>query len=66
MEYEVKWVGYNSSENTWEEVKNLQNCPDLVKEYEKKAKTHARALKSASTIKKDPLVMLNVPQKNKK
>ncbi|CAG5094837.1 Oidioi.mRNA.OKI2018_I69.XSR.g13904.t1.cds [Oikopleura dioica] len=36
VEYEVKWVGYNSSENTWEEVKNLQNCPDLVKEYEKK------------------------------
>ena len=35
VEYLIKWQGYDSSENSWESVKNL-NCPDLVKEFEGK------------------------------
>jgi hypothetical protein len=28
--YLVKWKGYNTLENTWEPVKNLTNCQQLV------------------------------------
>ena len=35
IQYFLKWVGYSSSENTWEFEESL-NCPDLVKEYWKK------------------------------
>ena len=33
-EYEVKWKGYSSLENTWEPKKNLKNLFNLIKEYE--------------------------------
>jgi hypothetical protein len=28
--YLMKWKGYDTSENTWEPVKNLMNCWQLV------------------------------------
>ena len=36
-EYEVKWEGYASSENTWEPVAHLEGCMSFVKAYEKGA-----------------------------
>ncbi|KAK8893331.1 Chromobox protein 1 [Tritrichomonas musculus] len=33
LQYYLKWVGYESSENTWEYEDNLDNCPLLIKEY---------------------------------
>ena len=30
-EYRVHWLGYN--ESTWENVKNLTNCPEVLKEF---------------------------------
>jgi len=32
-QYLVKWLGYPSSENTWEPTKNLRNYQDKLKEY---------------------------------
>uniref|UniRef100_A0A1A9VGB9 Chromo domain-containing protein n=1 Tax=Glossina austeni TaxID=7395 RepID=A0A1A9VGB9_GLOAU len=36
LQYLLKWAGYDSSENTWEPVENL-NCPDLVANFEETA-----------------------------
>ena len=36
-EYEVKWEGYASSENTWEPVAHLEGCMSFVKAFEKGA-----------------------------
>ncbi|KAL7318864.1 Chromobox protein 5 [Mucor circinelloides] len=33
--FEIKWKGYDSSENTFEPERNL-NCPELLKEFLKK------------------------------
>lgn len=32
-EYLIKWKGYPNSENTWEPIKNLKNCSDLLKDF---------------------------------
>ncbi|KAJ2902444.1 hypothetical protein MKZ38_000573 [Zalerion maritima] len=37
--YEVKWKGYNSSENTWEPKENLTGCIDLIRAFDMKHKT---------------------------
>lgn len=33
--YLVKWKGYAAKENTWEPKKNLGNCHNLIREFEK-------------------------------
>lgn len=35
-EYLVAWKGYDSFENSWEPVSNLQNCSDLVLQFDRK------------------------------
>lgn len=34
--YQVKWTGYPSKDNTWEPKSNLENCKNLVKDYDAK------------------------------
>ncbi|EGU13136.1 Proteophosphoglycan ppg4 [Rhodotorula toruloides ATCC 204091] len=36
MRYLVKWKGYSEDEKTWEPIENLENCLDLVTEYNKR------------------------------
>jgi hypothetical protein len=31
--YLMKWKGYNTSENTWEPIKNLTGCHQLIQQY---------------------------------
>lgn len=31
--YLVKWEGYDDSDNSWEEKKNLESCLELIKEF---------------------------------
>lgn len=37
-EYLVEWEGYDESQNTWEPVKNLEDCLHLVQKYEEQLK----------------------------
>lgn len=37
MEYFIKWVGYDSSQNTWEPEKNLASCRDMIEKYNQEA-----------------------------
>lgn len=37
--YKVFWKGYDISESTWEEKNNLENCMDLVNQFETKRAT---------------------------
>lgn len=34
LNYQVKWLGYSSSQNTWEPLENLKNCEGLIRECE--------------------------------
>ena len=36
--YLVKWLGYRTSDNTWEPINNLLSCLGLVQEFEGKIK----------------------------
>lgn len=52
LEYEVKWLDYSESENTWEPIEHLK-CPDLIAafdaEYEQRRKsTKTQNKRSAS------------------
>ncbi|GAA6042113.1 hypothetical protein JCM8097_003114 [Rhodosporidiobolus ruineniae] len=48
--YLVKWKGYGEDEKTWEPVENLENCRDLVLEFERmKKEREERRQKQAQT-----------------
>lgn len=37
-QYLIKWEGYSSNENTWEDADNLLHCIESIKEFEKSQK----------------------------
>ena len=34
--YRIKWKGYPVDESTWEPIKNLENCAEKLREFEKR------------------------------
>lgn len=45
-EFEVKWLGYPSHENTWEPTNNLRNARELVEEFLQKKHKRAETTKA--------------------
>ncbi|KAJ3078369.1 hypothetical protein HK102_004551 [Quaeritorhiza haematococci] len=43
VEYLVKWVGYDDSENTWEPLEHLEGCMELVNEFEEEGTNGKKA-----------------------
>ena len=37
LEYLIHWKGYQSDDDTWEPLRNLTNCPDIVRDYNQTA-----------------------------
>ncbi|CAG7827123.1 unnamed protein product [Allacma fusca] len=33
--YEVKWLGYDTSENTWQRPKSLKLCKSAIRDFER-------------------------------
>ena len=46
--YLIKWIGYGNQDNTWEPLRNLTNCLDLVERFdiEKEEGEDAKSIKS--------------------
>ena len=34
--YLIKWIGYDFSNNSWEPISNLENCMELIEDFEEK------------------------------
>ena len=52
-QYLIKWLGYPSSQNTWENEEDT-NCPDLIKQYWESSKKKINKLRERLGSKIDP------------
>mmetsp|Transcript_846 Transcript_846/g.1400 ORF Transcript_846/g.1400 Transcript_846/m.1400 type:complete len:465 (+) Transcript_846:47-1441(+) len=63
LEYLVKWVGYNESQNTWEPSDHLTSCNDVIEAFEaaRKPKKPAEAPKAAKALATAPKPKVAAP-----
>ena len=64
--YLIKWFGYPHSNNTWEPLKNLNNCDKLLKEFEIKHNIPTYSIKQlcSSNIKSGDSIVNDEKPKN--
>ena len=49
FEYLVRWQGFSPAEDSWQPVKNLTNCKDLIKEFKDKINSRAPVDKGSAS-----------------
>ncbi len=49
IEYLLSWKGYGPDDNTWEPKENL-DCPNLIKDYEDRAKARKERKRAAGEL----------------
>lgn len=64
-QYFVKWQGYPSTDNTWEDEDNLQNCAELIVEYISKIETKYNPSPVKKNKKEKVIETVKQPQKKK-
>ena len=42
--YLIKWLDYDESENTWEQLENLLTCLELIQQFHKAPRLTGKAL----------------------
>src|ERR1700742_420276 len=62
--YLVKWVGYPSSENTWEPLDHLDHAQELLDEFEKNYQLQASKRKKAYEAVQVILLLLLLTLRN--
>jgi len=48
-QYKIRWLGFESKDDTWEPEKNL-NCPDKIQEFEKSSVSQKDSESPASLV----------------
>ena len=51
-QYQVKWAGYESKDNTWEPIENLAGCEAFIAEFMEREKTRVAQLEAAAVAKR--------------
>jgi hypothetical protein len=50
-QYQVKWKNYENKDNTWEPIKHLAGCEDMIAEFKEREKTRIAQLEAAATAR---------------
>jgi hypothetical protein len=50
-QYQVKWVGWSTKDNTWEPIEHLARCEDMIAEFKEKERTRIAQLERVAEEK---------------
>jgi hypothetical protein len=51
-QWKVKWVGYDSKQNTWEPIEHLAGCEKLIAEFQERERTRISQFEGANPMEK--------------
>ena len=62
MHYLVRWQGHDSTDDSWEPVEHLTNCPERIADYEAAASRRSQALPTLNPLVQAPSSDVLPPQ----